>query len=275
MRTLKTYAWLVYLFLYTPIVIIVVFSFSAGHSASDFHGFSLQWYSRAIDNRFVRDALLNSVIVAATSSAMATLFGTAAALALPRLHGPIRVVFDGLTYVAIMVPGIVIGISTLIALVTAFAVLNPLLVALWPGDPAAAPRFGMGRGSVILAHALFAMALVIVIVRARLLGMDRSLIEASADLYATPWRTFRQVTLPQILPAIVAGFLLSFTFSLDDYVIASFVAGPVVTLPIYVFASIRRGVTPEINAIGTAVLATSILLLFGAQMLLRRRDGRR
>src|SRR5262249_11757023 len=114
-----------------------------------------------------------------------------------------------------------------------------------------------------------------VIVRARLLGMDRALIEASADLYATPWRTFHQVTLPQILPAILAGFLLSFTFSIDDYVVASFVAGPVVTLPIYIFASIRRGVTPEINAIGTAVLATSVILLFGAQMLLRRRHGNR
>jgi spermidine/putrescine transport system permease protein len=272
MRLFKTYAWLVYLFLYTPIVIIVVFSFSAGHSASDFHGFSLQWYAKAIDNRFVRDALANSVIVAASSSAMATLFGTAAALALPRVHGPFRVLFDAFTYIAIMVPGIVIGISTLIALVTAFEALNPLLAALWPGD---APQLGMGRGSVILAHALFAMALVIVIVRARLLGMDRSLIEASADLYATPWRTFHQVTLPQILPAILAGFLLSFTFSLDDYVIASFVAGPIVTLPIYVFASIRRGVTPEINAIGTAVLTTSIILLFGAQLLLRRRHGRR
>jgi len=275
MRVLKSYAWLVYLFLYTPIVIIVVFSFSAGHSASDFHGFSLQWYAKAIDNRFVRDALVNSLAVAASSSAMATLFGTAAALALPRVHGPFRIIFDGLTYIAIMVPGIVIGISTLIALVTVFEAVNPLLATLWPGDPAATPQLGMGRSSVIMAHALFAMALVIVIVRARLLGMDRSLIEASADLYATPWRTFRQVTLPQILPAILAGFLLSFTFSLDDYVIASFVAGPVVTLPIYVFASIRRGVTPEINAIGTAVLATSVTLLFGAQVLLRRSPGKR
>ena len=135
------------------------------------------------------------------------------------------------------------------------------------GGRAAAP---LGYGSVIPAHSLFAMALVIIIVRARLLGMDRSLIEASADLYATPWGTFRQVTLPQILPAIIAGFLLSFTFSLDDYVIASFVAGPTVTLPIYVFASIRRGVTPEINAIGTVVLSVSLLLLFGSLLLLRR-----
>src|SRR5262249_13278101 len=231
------------------------------------HGFSLKWYAKAIDNRFVRDALANSLIVAATSSTMGTLFGTAAALALPRIRGPFRVFFNGLTYIAIMVPGIVIGISTLIALVTVFEALNPLLAAFWPGDAIDAPQLGMGRSSVILAHALFAMALVIVIVRARLLGMDRSLIEASADLYAAPWRTFVQVTLPQILPAILAGFLLSFTFSIDDYVVASFVAGPVVTLPIYIFASIRRGVTPEVNAIGTAVLATSVILLFGAQLL--------
>ena len=105
---------------------------------------------------------------------------------------------------------------------------------------------------------------------ARLLGMDRSLLEASSDLYATPWGTFRQVTLPMILPAVIAGFLLSFTFSLDDYVVASFVAGPTVTLPIYIFASVRRGVTPEINAIGTVVLSVSLLLLFGSLLLLRR-----
>src|SRR5215813_8968010 len=135
MRLFKTYAWFVYLFLYTPIVIIVVFSFSAGHSASDFHGFSLQWYAKAIDNRFVRDALANSLIVAASSSAMATLFGTAAALALPRIHGPFRVLFDALTYIAIMVPGIVIGISTLIALSTSFGVLNTLIHGDAPGEP--------------------------------------------------------------------------------------------------------------------------------------------
>jgi len=100
--------------------------------------------------------------------------------------------------------------------------------------------------------------------------MDRSLIEASMDLYADPWATFRQVTLPQLMPAIVAGFLLSFTFSLDDFVIAFFVAGSVTTLPIYVFSSIRRGVTPEINVIGTTVMLFSLTVLFGAQFLLRR-----
>ena len=267
---MRIYAIAVYVFLYAPLAIISLFSFSAGRSASDFHGFSVQWYVTAAGNRLVIEALLNSLLVAFTSSVLATLFGTAAALMLPRVKGGFKVLFDALTYVAIMVPGIVIGISTLIALATLFNFLNPLIAEFWSGDVKTAPQLGLGFGSLICAHSLFAMALVIVIVKARLMGMDRSLIEASMDLYADPWGTFRQVTLPQIMPGVVAGFLLSFTFSLDDYVIASFVAGSRVTLPIYVFASIRRGVTPEINAIGTAVLVVSLILLISAQFLLRR-----
>jgi spermidine/putrescine transport system permease protein len=175
-------------------------------------------------------------------------------------------------YVAIMIPGIVIGIATLIALVSVFDFLNPLIQTAWPGGAQSAPRLNMGYGSLIAAHTLFTMALVIVIVRTRISGMDRGLIEASADLYATPWRTFWQVTLPLIFPAILAGFLLSFTFSFDDFIIAFFVAGSETTLPIYVFSSIRRGVTPEINAIGTIVLGLSLTLLILAQFLLRARD---
>lgn len=270
---MRIYAISVYLFLYAPLAVIALFSFSAGRSASDFHGFSVQWYATAAGNRLVIEALLNSLLVAFLSSAIATVFGTAAALMLPRAKASIRVVFDALTYVAIMVPGIVIGISTLIALSTSFNFLNPLLLGLWSGDTQAAPQLGLGFGSLICAHSLFAMALVIVIVKARLAGMDRSLVEASMDLYADPWGTFRQVTLPQLMPAVIAGFLLSFTFSLDDYVIASFVAGSRVTLPIYVFASIRRGVTPEINAIGTAVMVFSLIMMFGAQFLLRRKNA--
>jgi spermidine/putrescine transport system permease protein len=266
---LRGYATVIYLFLYAPIALIVLFSFNSGNNASDFQHFAVLWYGKAANNTFVIEALENSAIVASTSAALATVMGTMAALALQRVKGPLRVVFDGLTYVSIMVPGIVIGISTLIALVTVFGFLNPALLALWPGDPAGAPQLAMGYGSIIAAHTLFSMALVIVIVRARIAGMDRSLIEASMDLYADPWATFRQVTLPQLMPAIVAGFLLSFTFSLDDFVIAFFVAGSVTTLPIYVFSSIRRGVTPEINVIGTTVMLFSLTVLFGAQFLLR------
>jgi spermidine/putrescine transport system permease protein len=132
----------------------------------------------------------------------------------------------------------------------------------------------MGVGSLIAAHTMFTMALVIIIVRARLSGLEQSLAEASADLYATPFGTFRQVTLPLIAPAVLAGFLLSFTFSFDDFIIAFFVAGSETTLPIYVFSSIRRGVTPEINAIGTMVMAASLVLLIAAQLVLRRGQRR-
>ena len=269
---LRTYSTFIYLFLYAPIALIVLFSFNSGNNASSFQGFSVMWYGRAASNSLMTDALQNSLIVAATSATLATVMGTMAALALQRVKGPFRVLYDGLTYVAIMVPGIVIGIATLIALVTTFGAINGVIAAVVNAiDPTlVAPRLSLGYASIIAAHTLFAMALVIVIVRARIAGMDRSLIEASMDLYADPWGTFRQVTLPQLMPAIVAGFLLCFTFSFDDFVIAFFVAGSKNTLPIYVFSSIRRGVTPEINAIGTTVMVFSLTMLMVAQVLLRR-----
>lgn len=269
---MRIYALAIYLFLYVPIGIIALFSFNAGRHASQFVGFSAQWYGKALSNPFVIDALQTSLIVALASAVLATLAGTLAALALQSVTGRLRTLFDALIYVAVMVPGIVIGIATLIALVTLFGFINPVLAALWPGA-GAPPKLNLGYGSLIAAHGLFAMALVVILVRARVAGMDRSLIEASADLGATPWGTFRQVTLPQIFPGILAGFLLAFTFSFDDFIIAFFVAGSNTTLPIYVFSSIRRGVTPEINAIGTMVLAVSLALLICAQVLLQR--GRR
>ncbi len=266
---MRIYAIVIYLFLYLPIGIIVLFSFNAGRHASDFQGFSTKWYGTVLANPFAMDALKTSLAVAFVTALLASVFGTMAALGLQQVRGRLRALFDAAIYIAIMIPGIVIGIATLIALVTAFNFLNPALAAAWPAWLGDAPRLNMGRISLIAAHTMFTMALVIVIVRARIAGMDRTLIEASADLGATPMGTFRQVTLPQIFPAVLAGFLLSFTFSFDDFIIAFFVAGSETTLPIYVFSSIRRGVTPEINAIGTMVLAVSLSLLAVAQFLLR------
>lgn len=265
---MRLYAAAVFCFLYLPIAIIAIFSFNAGTHASQFTGFSVQWYGKALSNPFVMEALWTSFIVALSSAVISSVFGTMAALALQGMKGRVRLVADALIYVAVMVPGIVIGIATLIALVTLFGWINPVLALLAPEGHAAQLR--MGYGSLIAAHSLFSMSLVIIILRARLAGMDRSLMEASADLYAPPLATFRQVTLPLIFPGILAGFLLSFTFSFDDFIIAFFVAGSETTLPIYVFSSIRRGVTPEINAIGTMVLLISLLLLVAAQMILRR-----
>ena len=266
---MRVYALAVYLFLYIPIGVIAVFSFNAGRYAAQMQGFSTQWYGKALSNPFVMEAFQTSATVAAVSALVATVAGTMAALALQGVAGKPRLIFDALLYIAVMVPGIVIGISTLIALVSLFDWLNPMIASVWPVADTA-PQLQLGMGTLIAAHGLFAMALVVIIVRARVAGMDRSLIEASADLGATPFGTFRQVTLPQIFPAILAGFLLSFTFSFDDFIIAFFVAGSETTLPIYVFSSIRRGVTPEINAIGTIVLAGSLVMLIIAQTILQR-----
>ncbi len=268
---MRLYSIAVYLFLYVPIGIIVLFSFNSGRHASDFQGLSVKWYGKALSNPFVLEALTTSLTIALAAAILSSVMGTAAALALQRVRGPMKAMFDGLIYVSIMIPGIVIGIATLVALVTVFNLLNPILEALWP-EGVEAPKLSLGYVSVIAAHTLFTMSLVIVLVRARIAGMDRSLIEASEDLYATPWRTFMQITLPQLFPAILAGFLLSFTFSFDDFIISFFVAGPNTTLPIYVFSSIRRGITPEVNVIGSMVLGVSLTLLIIVQVLLQRRN---
>ncbi|WP_027134823.1 ABC transporter permease [Geminicoccus roseus] len=268
---MNLYAVLAFLFLYGPIVQIVLFSFTTSRSALTFACCSTEWYGRALANPFVLDALWTSLIVAGASAALATIAGTAAALGLERLRGMPRLVMDALLYAALTVPGIVIGIATLIALVQLFDLANPVLAGLWPVDPA--PQLALGRGTLIAAHGLFGMALVVVILRARLGSIDIALIEASHDLYASPLATFRQVTLPLLAPAILAGFLLTFTFSFDDFIIAFFVAGADTTLPMYVFGSIRRGITPEINAIGTLVLGISLMLMILAQLFLRRRAG--
>ena len=266
---MKIYAAAVYIFLYFPIGIIVLFSFNAGRHASDFTGLSVKWYGKLFSSPFVVDALNTSLLVAFISATLASLFGTMAALGLQRMTGRILTLYNGVIYVSIMVPGIVIGIATLIALVTVFDLINPLLPIVWPEFLGTVPKLNLGFGSLVAAHTLFTMSLVIVIVRSKLASLDRSLIEVSGDLYATPWTTFWQVTFPHILPAVIAGYLLSFTFSFDDFIIAFFVAGSETTLPVYVFSSIRRGVTPEINAIGTLVLASSLTLLIIASFVLR------
>lgn len=270
---MRLYSIAIYLFLYVPIFIIVLFSFNAGRHASELRGLSLQWYGKALANPFVVDAFVTSLVVALTVAILSTLMGTAAALALQRLKGTLRILFDGMIYISIMIPGIVIGIATLVALVTVFNFLNPLLASVSP-EGVKPLKLSMGYATVIAAHTLFTMSLVIILVRARIAGMDRTLIEASTDLYATPWRTFYQITLPQIFPAILSGFLLSFTFSFDDFIISFFVAGANTTLPVYIFSSIRRGITPEVNAIGTMVLAVSLILLMAAQYLLHARTNR-
>jgi spermidine/putrescine transport system permease protein len=172
-----------------------------------------------------------------------------------------RIGFDALTYVSIIVPEIVIALSTLVLFASTFSFINDNF----------GTRLQLGIPTIIAAHMLFNISIVLLLVRARLSGMDRTMVEASYDLYATPWRTFRQITFPQLLPAIVAGFLLAFTFSFDDYVITSFVSGPgSSTLPIYIFGQVKTGVTPATNAVATMMLFLTLLLLAGGQLALSR-----
>ncbi len=271
-RATRIYTVLVFVFLFLPIAIVVIYSFNAGSHVTDLKGFSTQWYASAWSDRFLLDALRNSLTIAGTTAVLATFMGTASALAMDRLPPRLRWLMELLAYVAIIVPGIVIGIASLIFLVFAFDWLNPWLIYV-AGE--SAPHLGLGTASIIAAHTLFTTAIVTILVRARLRGMDRTLVEASEDLFATPWRTFLQVTLPQLLPAIVSGALLAFTFSFDDFIVAFFTSGQDQTVPIYLFASIRRGISPEVNAIASVLLAVTILAMLLAGLAYRRGRQRR
>jgi spermidine/putrescine transport system permease protein len=258
---LKAHTLLVYAFLYLPIAIVVLFAFNdTDRRVTYWGGFSTKWFGIALGDSVVMRALTNSFIVAIPNAILATLFGTMAALGLQRVGRKVRLAFDSLTYTSIIVPEVVIALSTLVLFATGFDLFESLFGA----------RLNLGHPTIIAAHVLFNSSLVLLLVRARLSGMDRTLVEASSDLFATPWRTFRQITFPMLLPAIVAGFLLAFTFSFDDYVITTFVSGPgSSTLPLFIFGQVRRGVTPETNAVATMILAFTIGMLFIGQLILR------
>ena len=266
----RLHAVVTYAFLFLPIVVVVVLAFNATTKATTvWEGFSLRWFGIALGDEVVRDALTNSFWIAVPNAILATAFGTMAALGLQRVGKRIRLGFDVLTYMSIIVPEIVIALATLILFATSFDAIQSVFGV----------KLQFGRETIIAAHVLFNTSLVLLLVRARLSGMDRTLVDASADLFATPWRTFRQITWPQLLPAIVAGFLLSFTFSFDDFVITTFVSGPgSSTLPLFIFGQVKRGVTPETNAVATMMLAFTLAMLFVGQLFLgwqARRSGRR
>lgn len=267
---LRAHTALVFAFLYIPIFVVVLFAFNAtDRRVTSWEGFSTKWFDVALADSVVQKALFNSFAVAIPNAIMATLFGTMAALGLQRVRKGVRLVFDALTYTSVIVPEIVIALATLVLFATGFDAI----------ESATGIKLNFGHPTIIAAHVLFNTSLVLLLVRARLSGMDRTLVEASSDLFATPWRTFRQITFPMLLPAIVAGFLLAFTFSFDDYVITTFVSGPgSSTLPLFIFGQVKRGVTPETNAVAAMILGFTVGTLLLGQLLLMwqaRRQGRR
>ncbi len=258
---LRANAWLVFAFLYVPIAVLVVFSFNNSERVNVWQGLSARWYGEALGNAQVLSALRVSLIVAALSTIVSTVLGTAVALALHRYRFKGRRALDGTIYLPIVIPDITMAVMLLVFFAEAFKLIDTF-----------GPRLTLGISTVALSHIAFNISFVAVVVRARLDQFDRTLEEAARDLYATPWNTFRRVTLPLIAPGIAAGALLALTLSLDDLVISAFTAGPgAATLPVYVFSTIRQGVTPELNAISTLMLAASITLVVASLALQRPR----
>ncbi len=252
-----TIAIAAFVILYLPIVTLVVYSFNAGSSVAVWEGFSLHWYADAWKNDAVKSATVRSLIIAVSAAAIATTVATMAALGTTR-----RRAFKGQTfiYVAINQPLMVPEIVTAVALLIFFGIIKT-----WTGY--------QGLGYLIAAHAAFCIPFAYLPIRARLEGMDLSLETAAADLYATPWQAFRRVTLPLLAPGIMAGAMLSFVISLDDVVITEFVkSGGQDTLPTYMLGQMRRAISPEVNAISTALLALTIVLLTAFFLLTRQKD---
>jgi spermidine/putrescine transport system permease protein len=265
---LRSHTLLVYAFLYLPIIVVVVFSFNGTQRrVTQWDGFSLRWYEAVLASKEVQRYLTNSVIVGLATGIISTIAGTMAALGLQRAPKWFRLPFDALTYVSVIVPELVIALATLVFFASTIGRDGII-------TNATGVEIGFGYHTIVGALSLFNISLVLLLVRARLSGMDRTHVEASYDLYGNPWRTFWQITFPQLLPAIVAGFLLSFTFAFDDYLITTFVNGQgTSTIPLFVFGQIKRGVTPATNAVAAMMLLITLSVLLVGQILTRRRGA--
>ncbi len=249
-RWLGAHLGLVYLFLYGPIAVLVVLSFNRAGLPTAWTGFSTEWYGKLLTNEAILASAANTLIVALASTAISTAIGTLLAVGLERLRP--SAALDGLVFVPMIIPDIVLAI----ALLSFYTLLDVTL----------------GLHSIILSHTVFNIAFVCAVVRARLKNFDSSIVEASIDLGAGEIRTFFRIVLPVIAPGVLAGALLAFTLSVDEFIIAYFTAGPgsaSTTFPMQIYAMIRFGVTPEINAVATIVIGVSFFLVLLSQRLQR------
>jgi len=237
--------FLAYAFLYAPLVIVVAYSFNDSRLNAEWVGFTLSWYEKLFGNEKMLKAAWNSLLIGLTASAVSTVLGTMAGYAMYRYRTRLLPV---LVLAPIAIPEILMGVSLLIF----FVMLNITL----------------GMMSIILSHIAFCVGFVAIVVRARLAGMDESLTEAARDLGATPWQAFRLVTLPLIMPGVVAGALMAFTLSIDDFVITFFTAGVgSSTLPLQIYTMVKIAVTPEVNAVSTLLMLLTLALILIASRL--------
>lgn len=265
-RLLQAHAALVYLFLYAPIVVVVVFAFNGGRQVLNWEGFSTRWFGEALRDPTITEPFRNSLLIAAGNAVLACVLGTALALAVSRMRRAARAPIDAVVYMTLVTPEIVFGIAALMF----FVQFSNQLVGAGVIDE---PLRGMWK--IVVAHAVFNASVVALVVRARFVGMGQTLEEASYDLGAGPVKTFVQVTLPRLAPAVLAGGLLAFTFSFDDFITSFFVADAgTSTLPLRIFSSLRFGVSPLINAAAAMILALTIVAVVVAYLVLRRSGTR-
>ena len=251
-RWILGFSGLVYAFLHVPILVLMVFSFNDSKFSVNWSGFTFNWYHRLLERPDSLRGLRASLIVGGASTVIATVLGTLIALALARHRFRGRTAFEGFLYVPIVTPEIVVGISLLIL----FALV----------------KVPLGLTTIVIAHVAFSLSFVVIVVLARLEGMDRTLEEAAMILGADEVTTFWKVTVPQLWPGILSGALLAFTISFDDFVITSFVSGSgSSTLPIVVYGMVRRNVEPSINAISTIILLVTTALIYAADRLVRNK----
>lgn len=243
----------VFAFLYAPILVLVVFSFSASNISSVWGGFTTEWYAKLLRNSAMLDALRNTLVLGAASTVIAGAFGTLAALGVQQLPRRTRSLLDSAFYLPIVTPDIVLGLSLLLTFV---------LVLQLP----------LSLGTMIIAHSVFNTSYVMVVVAARLRGFDRNYDEAAADLGATPWQIFWRVKFPFLWPGILGGGLLAFAISIDEFTVAFFVSAPKTqTLPIEIWSMVRRRTTPELNALASLMLLASVSLATLAAFLQRKK----
>jgi spermidine/putrescine transport system permease protein len=252
---LPAYTWLMICYFCLPIAVMIVFGFNdtKGRLNLRWQGFTLTWYRDLFSIPALSTALRNSLLIAVISTAVVTALGTMLGLALGRYRFRGKGVFDLVIFSSISAPELVMGASLLSLFITL--------------------QFARGFATILIAHILFSLAFVAVTVRARVLGLDPTLEEAAQDLGADPWTTFRKITLPLLAPGIVAGALLAFALSIDDYVVTSFVNGQVETFPIWVYGATRIGVPPQVNVMGTLIFLGGVAIAVGNALLARRQRG--
>ena len=241
------YACLIYLFLYLPIFVVIAFSFNTSKMNITFEGFTFAWYGRMFENRQLMQSFVNTVIVAGASTILSVIIGTLCALGLYNFEFKLKVISSSL-YIPIVIPELVFAIALLIF----FTSLN----------------ISMSMGTLIIAHVTFSMPFVVITVRARLAGFDKSIEEAARDLGANEFRTFWRVTLPMIFPGVISGGMLALTMSLDDVVVSFFTAGPEsTTLPLKILGMVRKGVSPDVNALSTLMIIGTIVILLTSTLI--------